>query len=138
VTTTSTRALVAVAVVVLLLVALLGVLVLAGRRVEARELARFVPDCARLCARLAHDGRVSRGDRLLLVALGAYLALPIDLVPDVLPVAGQADDALLVGLLLRRIVRSAGPELVRERWPGSEAGLRVVLRLAGPPPRPAR
>jgi uncharacterized membrane protein YkvA (DUF1232 family) len=102
-----------------------------GRREEARALARFVPDLARLVAALARDRRLGRARRLALLALAAYLASPIDLVPDFVPVAGQLDDALLVALALRSLVRAAGPELVREHWRGPEAGLRAVLRLAG-------
>jgi uncharacterized membrane protein YkvA (DUF1232 family) len=66
-----------------------------------------------------------------LALLAGYLALPFDLVPDFIPVAGQLDDAILVGLVLRSLVRAAGPDLVREHWPGPEESLRAVLRLAG-------
>jgi uncharacterized membrane protein YkvA (DUF1232 family) len=106
-------------------------LVVAGRRGEARALARLVPDCAVLAGRLARDRRVPRRWRVALVALGAYLALPVDLVPDVIPVAGALDDAILVGLVLRGLVRAAGPGVVAERWPGPPDGLRLVLRAAG-------
>lgn len=37
-----------------------------------------------------------------------YLASPIDLVPDFIPVLGYADDALVVALVLRSVVRLAG------------------------------
>jgi uncharacterized membrane protein YkvA (DUF1232 family) len=67
---------------------------------------------------------------VLLVAL-AYLAVPIDLVPDFLPGIGQLDDAVVLGLALRLIVRGGGRELVRGAWPGPQASLTVVLRAAG-------
>ena len=57
----------------------------------------------------------------------AYLALPIDLVPDVIPVAGYADDVLLVAFVLRSVVRrgrpgGARPPLARHaRRPGRRA-----------------
>ncbi len=72
-----------------------------GRTDDARAVARFVPDCAVLFARLLRDRRVPLGDKLLLTGLVAYLALPFDLVPDFIPVAGQLDDALVVALALR-------------------------------------
>lgn len=109
-------------------------LALTGRREWARALVGVVPDCAILVARLVRDPRVRRRDRALLVALGLYLALPFDLVPDVVPVAGQLDDAIAVALVLRRLVRSAGPAVVAEHWPGPDASLRVLLRLAGERP----
>lgn len=109
-------------------------LALTGRREWARALVGVVPDCALLVARLVRDPRIRRRDRALLVALGLYLALPFDLVPDVVPVAGQLDDAIAVALVLRRLVRAAGPAVVAEHWPGPDASLRVLLRLASERP----
>jgi uncharacterized membrane protein YkvA (DUF1232 family) len=96
-------------------------------RADLREIARFVPDCAVLAARLLRDPRVPRRRKALLAALAGYLALPFDLIPDFIPVLGQLDDALLVVLVLRRLVL-ADDELVREQWPGSGRGLDVLLR----------
>lgn len=97
---------------------------------SARELALLVPDVARLGWRLARDSRVPRRAKWSLVLLAGYLALPFDLVPDFIPVLGQLDDALVALLILRYALRRAGPEVVREQWPGSERGLAVVLRIA--------
>jgi uncharacterized membrane protein YkvA (DUF1232 family) len=119
------------AVVVLLwLVLVLGLLV-AGRREDARALATFIPDCIVLVSRLMGDSRVPGRHKLLLAGLLGYLALPFDLVPDFIPVAGQLDDALLVALVLRGFVRSGGDELICEHWPGPERSLQLVLRAAG-------
>ena len=106
-------------------------LALTGRRTQARAVAGFVPDCAILFARLARDPAVPRRRRLALIAVAAYLASPIDLVPDFLPVAGQADDALLVILVLRWLLRGAGAERVEHHWPGPDGSLTVLMRLAG-------
>jgi uncharacterized membrane protein YkvA (DUF1232 family) len=103
-------------------------LVLAGRKEHARAVAGFVPDCAILFARLAKDRRIPRRRRALLAAAAAYLAMPLDLVPDFIPVAGQLDDALLVVLTLRALARSGGRELVSEHWPGPPQSLGLVLR----------
>jgi uncharacterized membrane protein YkvA (DUF1232 family) len=106
-------------------------LVAAGRRGEARAVARFVPDCARLFKRLLGDRRIARRHKLPLALLAAYLLSPIDLIPDFIPVAGQLDDAILVAVALRYVARSAGPDVIREHWPGPDESLRAVLRLAG-------
>ena len=113
--------------------AAVGALVLAGRRTDAAALARFVPDCVVLVRRLLRDPRVPRRSRLVLGAVLAYLVSPIDLVPDVVPVAGQLDDAVILALALRHLIRSAGPEVVRTCWPGPERSVEVVLRLAQSP-----
>jgi uncharacterized membrane protein YkvA (DUF1232 family) len=68
-----------------------------------------------------------------LVALIGYLLLPIDLVPDFVPVLGYADDAVIVALALRWVVRRAGGELLTRHWPGTPEGLAAVQRLAGLP-----
>jgi uncharacterized membrane protein YkvA (DUF1232 family) len=98
---------------------------------KVRELSRFVPDLGTLFLRLARDRRLSPPRRLGLILLGAYLVSPIDLIPDFIPVVGQLDDAALAALVLRGVVRAAGPEVVCEHWPGSWRSLNVVLRLAG-------
>ncbi|MFD6137885.1 YkvA family protein [Isoptericola sp. NPDC060257] len=107
-----------------------GLLVVRRRtgRGSLRGAARLLPDVLRLVRRLAGDRTLSRRVRALLVVLMGYLAMPIDLVPDVVPVLGWADDVIVVALVLRAVVRSAGPDVVRRHWPGTEDGL-AVLRL---------
>jgi uncharacterized membrane protein YkvA (DUF1232 family) len=95
-----------------------------------RELLRLLPDVLRLLRRLAADGSLPRGVRVRLWLLLGYLALPIDLVPDFIPVLGYADDAIVVALVLRSVVRRAGPDAVTRHWPGSADGLAALRRLA--------
>jgi uncharacterized membrane protein YkvA (DUF1232 family) len=95
--------------------------------------ARLVPDVVRLTGRLARDPAAGLGVRLGLFALLVYLASPIDLVPDFVPVLGYADDAVIVALALRFVARHAGPDVVRANWPGTPEGLQALLRLAGLP-----
>ena len=95
---------------------------------NARALVRFIPDCAVLFARLVRDRCVPRRQRIALVLLGAYLASPIDLIPDFIPVAGYLDDAILVVLMLRWLRRTADAETLAERWPGPPSTLAILLR----------
>ena len=106
-------------------------LVLAGRRTDARALAGFVPDCARMMKRLMADSATTKGEWLLLVLLVAYLASPIDLIPDFIPVAGQLDDAIIVALALRWLIRRRGVDAIRAAWPGPDGSLRMILAAAG-------
>jgi uncharacterized membrane protein YkvA (DUF1232 family) len=103
----------------------------AGRREDARAVAGFIPDCLVLVGRLARDPRIGAARRAGLWLVLAYLALPIDLIPDFLPGIGIADDAVLLALALRLLVGGASAAMVREAWPGPEASLRVILRAAG-------
>ena len=105
-------------------------LLLIGRRAEARAVGGFIPDALVLLRRLMGDERVPASRKFALAGLLGYLAFPIDLVPDLIPVAGQLDDVIVAALVLRYVLRSNGPDLVRELWPGPEASLNTVLRLA--------
>ncbi|MEV4177169.1 DUF1232 domain-containing protein [Nonomuraea sp. NPDC049709] len=96
-----------------------------------REALRLLPDVLRLVRRLAADPDLPRGVRVRLVLLLAYLAFPIDVVPDFIPVLGYADDAIIVVAVLRSVVRRAGLQAVRRHWPGTDDGFTVLTRLAG-------
>ena len=91
----------------------------------------MLPDVVRLLRRLAADPDVPRGVRLRLVGVAVYLAMPLDLVPDFIPVAGYADDVIVVALVLRSVARRAGVEAIDRHWPGTPDGLRLLKRVAG-------
>jgi uncharacterized membrane protein YkvA (DUF1232 family) len=92
---------------------------------------KLLPDTIALVRRLAADPQLPRSVRRSLWFLGGYLAMPIDLVPDFIPVLGYADDAIVVAIALRRVVRSAGAEALERHWTGTPEGLAVVRHLAG-------
>ena len=99
--------------------------------VRLAEALRLLPQVVGLLRRLAGDRDLPRGVRVRLGLLLAYLAMPFDLVPDVIPVLGQVDDAVVVVLVLRSVVRAAGPEALERHWRGTPAGLLALRRLAG-------
>jgi uncharacterized membrane protein YkvA (DUF1232 family) len=94
-----------------------------------RDAVRLLPDTVRLVRRLAADRSVPLGARLSVWFLLLYLASPIDLIPDFIPVIGYADDAIIVSFVLRRLIRRAGAEKLHEHWPGSADGLATLQRL---------
>jgi uncharacterized membrane protein YkvA (DUF1232 family) len=96
-----------------------------------KEALRLLPDVLRLVRRLATDSELPRGVRIRLWLLLAYLALPIDLIPDFVPVLGYADDAVIVTVVLRGVARRAGAEALRTRWPGTDDGFAALTRLVG-------
>jgi uncharacterized membrane protein YkvA (DUF1232 family) len=110
----------------------------APERTTLHEALRLVPDVIRLMRRLAADPALPRGVRLRLWLLLGYLVMPIDLVPDFLPVVGYADDVIVVALALRSVARQGGPEALDKHWPGTPDGLAAVKRLAGVPPGSTR
>jgi len=102
-----------------------------GEPARLAEALRLLPDVLRLLRRLAADPGVPRGVRLRLAGAVLYLAFPLDLVPDFIPVAGYADDVIVVALVLRSVARRAGEDAIDRHWPGTPDGLRVVKRVCG-------
>src|SRR5215468_8886691 len=82
----------------------IALLVAKPRGVRLSEAVRLLPDLLRLLRRLATDPAMPRSVRIRLILLLAYLALPIDIIPDFIPVLGYADDAIIVALVLRSTV----------------------------------
>ena len=106
-------------------------LILAGRGVAAREVARLLPNLILLFKDLLKDPRVPRGPKVVLWIGIVWLISPIDLLPEFLPVLGPLDDAVVAALVLRHLVHRAGAEIVREHWRGEPTTLEMILRAAG-------
>jgi uncharacterized membrane protein YkvA (DUF1232 family) len=119
--------------IVLVALWLLAALVLLwlGRKTLARELISLLPNLVRLFRGLLGDQRVPRSSKALLMLGAVWLASPIDLIPEFLPGIGGIDDAIVAGLVLRHLVRRAGPDVVRDHWRGDPRTIAVLLRVAG-------
>lgn len=89
----------------------------------------------RLAWRLARHPRVSLRARLALAALLCYLALPLDLIPDPIPVLGQIDDLVVTGLAVWWLLRVCPPAVILaeverlERTPLGPAAARLPAAL---------
>ncbi|MBI2323965.1 MAG: DUF1232 domain-containing protein [Chloroflexi bacterium] len=115
---------------VLVYAAIVAVLILFGRRLLARELATLVPNLVRLFRGLLGDPRVPlRAKAVLLVGI-VWIASPIDLIPEFVPIAGPLDDAIVAALVLAYVSRAVGRDVVREHWHGDPTTLARLLRLA--------
>lgn len=120
----------ALAILVLIWLVLVIALIAFGKRALAREIAALVPNLVRLFSGLMRDPRVPRRAKVVLGATVLYLAMPIDLVPDFIPVAGQLDDAIVAAFALRYVIGTTPREVVTEYWPGDPEMLRRLLALA--------
>jgi uncharacterized membrane protein YkvA (DUF1232 family) len=101
-----------------------------GRRTAAKEVALLLPNLLILFKELASDPRVPRRSKALLVVGALWFASPIDLIPEFIPVLGPLDDAVVAALILRHILRKAGPEVVAEHWRGDPRTLQRLVRLS--------
>ncbi len=95
------------------------------------DMIRLLPDLLRLFKRMATDGAVPRMVRVELMLVLGYIFSPIQLIPDFVPVIGFLDDAVLVAIMLRIVVRTAGPQMLQKHWPGTPEGLRALCRVCG-------
>jgi uncharacterized membrane protein YkvA (DUF1232 family) len=113
--------------------ALLVVFLLVARPygMGVKEAGRFAPDVARLVRALGADDTLPSAVRRRLGIVAIYLALPIDVIPDFIPLLGYADDMIVLAWGLRSAVRHAGPAALDRHWRGSPEGLAVVRRLTG-------
>ena len=117
----------AVLVVWLVLVALIW-LHRPSRHLAAAAL-RLLPDILRLLRGLVADPATPRRERWLLIGLGAWLASPIDLLPEFLPGVGLLDDIVVAAIVLRFVARRLGRAYLRSHWPGNDDGFALVERL---------
>ena len=104
---------------------------IAVRGAWMKEAVLALPNLVKLVYRLMRDPRLPRRGKMILGAILGYIVVPIDIVPDVVPVVGQADDILLLAYGVRHIIEVAGPEIVLEHWDGSQDVLQLVEAVTG-------
>jgi uncharacterized membrane protein YkvA (DUF1232 family) len=112
----------------------IGILFALGRRAHARELAVLVPNLVVLFRGLLRDDRVPRATKGLVWFALAWLASPIDLIPEFIPVLGPLDDALVAALLLRHVLRRTERDVLIDHWQGGEGTLDVLAGRVDPVP----
>jgi uncharacterized membrane protein YkvA (DUF1232 family) len=113
-----------------------GLLILLARRLPPgimRDLAAFIPQCATTIRRLRKDPRVPRRAKIAVLIAGVWVASPIDLIPEFLPIIGPLDDIVVVALALRYAGRQVPRDVILAAWPGEP---RLLERLLGPAKAP--
>ena len=96
---------------------------------DIKEYLFLLPRLLKLLWRLARDPRVPARSKAILVMLGAYLASPIDVIPDFIPGVGQLDDIAVVAFVLDQMLNRVPPHVVVEHWDGDEDVLQVVREI---------
>jgi uncharacterized membrane protein YkvA (DUF1232 family) len=128
--------LIALAITAAVYIVFVGALFLAGRRTAAKEIALLLPNLLILFKGLTGDPRVPRRSKLLLILGALWIASPIDLIPEFVPILGPLDDAVIAALILRHLLRAAGPDVISEHWRGDRATLDRLLRFSARRGRP--
>jgi len=117
------------AVLIAIWIVVVVVLVVVGRVLLARELALILPNLIRLFGGLLRDARVPLRAKIVLAVASVWLASPIDLIPEFIPIIGSLDDAVVAALALRFVLGTTDGAVVREHWRGDPATLDRLLRL---------
>jgi uncharacterized membrane protein YkvA (DUF1232 family) len=107
-----------------------------GMKRSVMSAIRQIPAYLRLLLGLLMDGRVSKVDRLLVVAAAAYMVSPLDFIPDLIPFLGEVDDVYLLVVALQRLLENAGRHVLLDHWRGDPdaleaTSLSTLLRAAG-------
>lgn len=97
-----------------------------SRQEILKEALLLVPNLGKLLFRLLRDPRVPRNRRWVMAAVGAYLASPVDLIPEFVPVLGTVDDLLVLAFAIDYLLKASPEEVVTKYWDGSEDGLELV------------
>jgi len=90
----------------------------AGLKRSVLRAIRQIPSYLRLLVGLIGDRRVSKFDRILVLAAAAYLVSPLDFIPDVIPFFGEVDDLFLLLTALQRLIANAGRTVLLDHWRG--------------------
>jgi uncharacterized membrane protein YkvA (DUF1232 family) len=117
-------------VVIAIWIVVVVVLVVVGRVLLARELALVLPNLIRLFGGLLRDRRVPIPAKIVVGIASLWLASPIDLIPEFIPIVGALDDAIVAALALRFVLNSTDGAVIREHWHGDPATLARLLRIA--------
>lgn len=101
-----------------------------GERTRAKSVfadaVTAIPNLVKLISRLLKDPRVPFRAKMGIGAAALYVASPVDLVPEFVPVFGWADDILMVMYALDNLINRAGPEVVTEHWDGPGDVLKLI------------
>jgi len=95
-----------------------------------KQLLRVLPNLVRLIARLVNDPLLPRAAKIALAAAMVYLASPLDLLPDFIPLVGYLDDLLLASVVVDGLLNWVDRAVVLKYWPGSPDSLERVARAA--------
>ena len=95
-----------------------------------RELLFLLPNMARLVFGLARDPKVPAATKVALAAAAVYLASPVDLLPDFIPLVGYLDDVILVAVVLDGLLNHMDRTLLLSHWPGEPATLERAATVA--------
>ncbi len=95
-----------------------------------KALLLLLPRLARMIASLLGDREVPVAAKVALGAVAVYLASPVDLIPDCIPLVGYLDDLLLAALVVDGLLNWIDRPILLRHWPGSAGSLDATAAVA--------
>ena len=95
-----------------------------------KELLLLLPNLVVLLGRLLADPSVPGTAKAALAAMAAYLASPVDLIPDFIPFVGYLDDVILVAVIVDGLLNHLDRDLLLKHWPGDPQTLEKSAAVA--------
>ncbi len=95
-----------------------------------RALLLLLPHMVVLVGRLLADPAVPAAAKVVLGATAAYLASPVDLIPDFIPLVGYLDDVILVAVVLDGLLNHVDRGVLLKHWPGDPVTLEKSAAIA--------
>jgi len=89
-----------------------------------------LPDFFILLTRLVLDKRVSKNQKIFISGIIAYVIMPIDIIPDFIPIIGHIDDLVLVVFGLNLILNEIDEQVLLDNWSGEEDVLELMQKIS--------
>lgn len=93
-----------------------------SRYLRMARLVVKLPTYARMVWGLVRDPRTPIGLKGMLLAALAYVVMPVDLIPDVIPILGQADDLTVLLLVLDLFIQNSPADVRAEHAARARSG----------------
>jgi len=93
-----------------------------------RDFIFLLPDFFILLTRVLTDKRVPKDKKLIISCIIGYIIMPIDLIPDFIPVVGLIDDLIIAALGINVLLTEIDQKIIFEHWPG-KANLLDMIKL---------
>lgn len=78
---------------------------------------KFLKDGVTFIQNVTHDPRIPETDKKILLVLLALIVSPIDIIPDWIPVLGQIDDVIILGIILDYFFNHLDQEILLSHYP---------------------
>ncbi len=96
---------------------------------KVAEYLFLLPDFFIMVSRVALDKRVPTKRKLMLAGVIAYVMMPLDIIPDFIPIIGHVDDLVVVVLGLNMLLNDIDQKVLEDNWSGEGNVLHLMQKI---------